>query len=69
MCYSGGVATTTGMDRDDAHTAAVEAAQAIQDLQRTITWLELPLDIQRQISCTHATLQAMATAMEREGLV
>ena len=43
-------------DREEAHENACDAFHAIEALQRTDTWLELPLAVQRQLSAAHATL-------------
>jgi len=47
-------------DREEAHESASEALHAIEALQCTDTWMELPLAVQRQLSAAHATLGALS---------
>ena len=53
-------------DREEAHDNACEAYHAIEALQRTDTWMELPLSVQRQLSAAHATLGMLADALVGE---
>lgn len=50
-------------DREDAHENACDAFHAIEALQRTDTWLELPLAVRRQLSAAHATLGMLADGL------
>jgi len=50
-------------DREEAHESASEALHAIEALQFTDTWMELPLVVQRQLSAAHATLGALSRGL------
>ena len=50
-------------DREEAHENACEAYHAIEALQRTATWMELPLSARRQLSAAHAALGMLADAL------
>lgn len=54
------------IDRDAAHEAACEAFHAIESLQRTDVWLDLPLSVRHAISCSHAALGAIADGIAGE---
>lgn len=55
-------------DREEAHENACEAYHAIEALQRTDTWQELPLAVRRVLSASHAVLGALAdNLLEAEG--
>jgi hypothetical protein len=60
------VAALIDADREEAHENACEAFHAIEALQRTSTWMELPLSVQRQLAAAHATLGALADALVGE---
>lgn len=57
---------THHIDHDEAHENACEALQAIEALQTTGVWLQLPRSVQRQLSAAHATLGALADALAGE---
>jgi hypothetical protein len=50
-------------DREEAHENACDAYHAIEALQRTDTWLDLPLTLRRQLSASHALLGGLADAI------
>lgn len=54
------------IDRDAAHEAACEAFHAIESLQRTDIWLDLPLSVRHAISRSHAALGAIADGIAGE---
>lgn len=60
------IAALINADREEAHEDACEAFHAIEALQRTGTWMQLPLSVQRQLSAAHATLGALADALAGE---
>lgn len=47
-------------DMEEAHDNAIDALNAIEALQRTDTWLQLPLTLRRQLSASHALLGGLA---------
>jgi hypothetical protein len=47
-------------DLEEAHENALDAFHAIEALQCTDTWLKLPLELQRQLSASHALLGGLA---------
>jgi hypothetical protein len=56
-------------DREAADEAACAAITALEALQSTDTWTELPLAVQRDLSRAHGVLLAMANAMAAAGVV
>ena len=56
------------MDYDDAHTAATNAANELENLQTTAFWRELPADLQVDLCRSHAILRTIAGTMEATGL-
>ena len=50
-------------DRDEAYDNAIDAFRAIEALQATATWLDLPIGLRRQLCASHATLTAIANAI------
>jgi hypothetical protein len=60
------IAALIAADQEEAHQNACEAFHAIEALQRTGTWIQLPLSARRQLSAAHATLGALADALAGE---
>lgn len=64
MRYSGRVATTTDMppkdDRLVAADSASDAATEIENIQVTITWMQLPLEMRRDLCRAHALLAGLS---------
>lgn len=60
------IAAVIQNDREEAHENACEAYHAIEALQRTATWMQLPLSVRRQLSASHASLGAIAEALVGE---
>lgn len=56
-------------DRHAAHQGAHDAMAAIAALQSTDTWMDLPRDVQRQISQTHGVLAALVAGMVNNEIV
>ena len=56
-------------DRETAHEATIDGLAALEALQSTEVWLQLPLDVQRHLSRAHGVLSALATAMVDEEVV
>lgn len=50
-------------DRETAHDNACDAYHAIEALQRTDLWQDLPLESRRALSAAHAHLGALADAL------
>lgn len=50
-------------DRDEAHEHAVDGLRAIEALQSTNTWHELPLSVRRALCASHAALGSIADAI------
>jgi hypothetical protein len=57
------------MDYEPPHAHASNAAEELEALQATDFWLELPADVQRDLSKAHAILRTMAGTMEAANLV
>lgn len=47
-------------DREEAHENALDAYHAIDALQATDTWQQLPLALRRQLCASHALLGGLA---------
>lgn len=47
-------------DLEEAHENALDAFHAIESLQRTDTWMHLPLTLRRQLCASHALLGGLA---------
>ena len=60
------IAAAIQNDREEAHENACDAYYAIEALQCTATWLQLPLSVRRQLSASHAALGAIADALAGE---
>lgn len=60
------IASFIAADRDEAHENACEAFHAIEALQATGVWLQLPVSARRQLSAAHATLGMLADALVGE---
>lgn len=58
--YNAWLADQHMADREEAHENACDAYHAIEALQCTETWQELPLSVRRLLCASHATLGAMA---------
>ena len=50
-------------DREEAHENACDAYHAIEALQRTDLWQDLPVESRRVLSAAHAHLGALADAI------
>jgi hypothetical protein len=50
-------------DREEAHENACDAYHAIEALQRTDLWQDLPVESRRILSAAHAHLGALADAL------
>ena len=50
-------------DREEAHENACEAYHALEALQRTATWMELPLSVRKALCTAHASLGMLADAI------
>lgn len=60
------IAAIVNNDRDEAHDNALDAFHAIEALQNTATWMQLPIGIRRQLCASHAVLGAIADAIGGE---
>jgi hypothetical protein len=60
------IAALVAADRDEAHENALDAFHAIEALQSTATWMELPISVRRVLSASHAALGAIADAIGGE---
>ena len=56
-------------DRETAHEATLDGLTALEALQSTDVWLQLPLDVQRHLSRAHGVLSALSTAMVEQEVV
>lgn len=56
-------------DREAAFEHAVDAADSIRALQATGVWDVLPLEVRRSLSGAAFALEALATAMEEQGVI
>lgn len=56
-------------DRETAHEATIDGLAALEALQSTDVWLQLPLDVQRQLSRAHGVLNALSAAMVEQEVV
>ena len=50
-------------DREEAYDNACEAFAAIEALQGTALWLDLPIETRRALSAAHAHLDALTDAL------
>ncbi len=56
-------------DRETAHEATIDGLAALEALQSTDVWLQLPLDVQRHLSRAHGVLNALSAAMVEQEVV
>lgn len=57
------IAALVAADRDHATDAAIDGINAIEALQSTATWEQLPLAARRQLCASHALLIQVASEL------